>query len=98
MEKSVISTKYKLQLQWTLIETTYVVAHPIAKKKNQNLLMITKKCMESVDHNLFSFNTKNLSKISFSQQTVAELKKQEYLWRDICRIILLGQMLGCVSR
>lgn len=60
--------------------------------------MITKKCMESVDHNLFAFSTKNFSKISFSQQTVAELKKQENLWRDICRIILLGQMLGCVSR
>lgn len=68
------------------------------KKKYQNLLMITKKCMESVDHNLFSFNTKNFSKISFSHQTVAELKKQEYLRRDICRIILLDQMLGCGSR
>lgn len=45
------------------------------KKKNQNLLMIIKKCMESVEHNLFSFNTKSFSKISFSHQTVAELKK-----------------------
>lgn len=36
MEKSIISTKYfKLQLKWTLTETTYVVAHPIAKKKSK---------------------------------------------------------------